>query len=305
MIRRVGLIATALLLGGCGDPPVDPIVRPTVFDGSWSQPVSHLVTLVHDGAPVSTDNFIVYSEASSPEARAHVGTIAEGVYAELLDQLDVGRADFDFLPSYAEEKIHILADYNQWNRSGWAYRDGLIMRATDSPRYAAVGYTPEWYRRVMHHEVMHVVEFLLIGDPGRSHMNSVWLREGFANWVAGPGPNTVTRPEQVDSWQARMAGVPGGGNPIEILFWTDFPPEVLSTNRTIEYYAFFELATRWLLDPEGHGGTIEELKLLYDDLGEGKSFQQALNDRFRLNLNYLRENYFTLMREYLAATGAP
>ena len=132
----------------------------------------------------------------------------------------------------------------------------------------------------------------------------MWLREGFANWVAAPAPSYVTRPEQLDAWQAQMADVPGGGNPIDILTWSDFPQEVLNANRTIEYYAFFELATRYLLDPNGHGGTIDQLKLLYEDLGAGRSFPSALRDRFGLSLSAFRQDYFALMRDYLERTAS-
>ena len=101
-MRRILLASYLGLLASCEGQPVEPPSGPETFGGSWSGPVGHLVTLVHDGAPVPTDHFIVYSEASSPEARAHVGSVAESVYAELVTQLDVSRADFDFLPSYRE-----------------------------------------------------------------------------------------------------------------------------------------------------------------------------------------------------------
>jgi len=67
--------------------------------------------------------------------------------------------------------------------SGLAYRDGIIIRALDSPRCVTAGYTPQRYRLVLQHEIAHGTEFLLIAEMRLQQSNDVWL-EGFANYAA-------------------------------------------------------------------------------------------------------------------------
>ena len=43
----------------------------------------------HDGNPIESTNFVVYSDAASLEARREVATVAEDVWAELLDELSI------------------------------------------------------------------------------------------------------------------------------------------------------------------------------------------------------------------------
>lgn len=291
---RLGSVFVAWVLLGCGTEVVRP--EQTSFGGSWS---SGWPQLRHDGKPFESANFMVFSEASSQPARTDMADLAESVLSEIKTQMDITHADFDFLPSYESEKIHIMADYDQMAWSGFAYRDGIIIRALDSPRWTAAGHTPESFRGLMHHELTHVVEFLLIGDPRYQQANTVWLREGFANYNSGPRPSTITTVDQVEAWRAKMSAVPGGGNPIGIRVWGDFPASVLEPNTTIEYYPFFELATAYLLDPAGQGGAIADLKALYDDLGAGLGVDRALRDRFDLDVNDFEERFWDIMVDYL------
>jgi hypothetical protein len=187
-------------------------------------------------------------------------------------------------------------------QSGLAYRDGVIIRATDSPRYRAAGYTPDSYRSLMQHEVFHVVEFLLIGNPTHQQANDVWLREGFASYAADI--HHVQTVEELDTWRERMKDVPGGGNPIGIHVWSNFPQSVLDSNSTIDYYRYFELAVRYLLDPVGLGRTIEDHKALFEDLGQGVAFSNAFQRHYGLQLAVFQAEYWDRIRAYLVAKYA-
>ena len=54
-----------------------------IDEGSWYSRVAW----PHDGNPIESTNFVVYSDAASLEARHEVATVAENVWAELLDEL--------------------------------------------------------------------------------------------------------------------------------------------------------------------------------------------------------------------------
>jgi len=265
-----------------------------IYIGSWTQGWPELG---HDGEPYESDRVIVYSNYSSQESRKFVAEMAEAALDDILVVFEITFDDFTFHPNYKTRKIHIFSDYGQMNSSGLAYRDGIIVRAPDSPQYITAGYTEERWQIVLQHELTHVMEFLLIGDPDFQQANYVWLREGGANY--GARNHAVQTIETLDAWQEQMKDVPDKGNPINVQVWGDFPPSVLSANTTIEYYKFFELATRYLVDPNGNGTTIENLKTYYEELGEGFRVDIVFERNFGITRDEFESGYWDLMREYL------
>jgi hypothetical protein len=302
---RLASAALLVSLFGCGDAGGDPPVDPGpdaggfLYTGSWTP---YYPTLLHDGVPVESDHFIVYSNYSSQLARAEVSARAEALWPEILEHYAVEDSDFTWLDAYDSHKIHLFADYGVMNQSGLAYRDGAIMRAVDHANYDQF-YTEESYRRVLKHEISHVVEFLLIGTFVHRQANDVWLREGGATYSGGAG-SPIDTVAKLDAWRAAMANVPGAGNPIGVHVWSDFPAEILAANRTIEYYPLFQLATRILVEPEGNGTTMADLVALYDDLGAGVDFPTAFQSRFGISLVQFELAFFTIAESFLADTEA-
>ncbi|MDW3193778.1 MAG: hypothetical protein R8G66_15510 [Cytophagales bacterium] len=74
---------------------------------------------------------------------------------------------------------------------------------------------------------------------------------------------------------------------------------MIDNNSFVDYYAYFELAVRYLLDPKGHNKSIADLKAFYNDLGRGVNVQVAFEAHFDLNMNDFQEQYWTLMENYL------
>lgn len=267
----------------------------TKHRGTFSQGWPHLY---HDGEPYIGDNFIVYSEKSSQAWRKEVARMAEESRIDVMEHFGVTDEDFDFVPlQAADRKIHILTNYDQWNMAV-AYRDGFVIRSKDGPNFG--GDHVRWHY-VFQHELTHVVEFLLIGTPNRSNSSSVWMREGFGNY--GARNHRIQTVAELEAWQEKMKDVEGDGNPIDIIIWQDFPQSVLDANTTVEYYGFFELAIRYLLDEEhGNGTNIENLKAYFEDIGDGISYKNGLFKHFNIVHDDFRENYWTIMTEYLNKT---
>ncbi len=303
MIARACVVALLLVAcdhgGNAWKPPIDVPDSGVHYGGSWTP---YWPVLVHDGEPVETEHFIVFSNFSSADARLDLGTRADVLWPEILELYRVSPDAFTWLPSYDSHKIHLFADYGQMAQSGLAYRDGAIMRAIDHPNYLMF-YTPESYRRVLKHEISHVVEFLLIGSSAYQQANSVWLREGAATYSGGAG-SPVDTVDKLRTWRTNMANVPGAGNPIAIFTWTDFPQEIRDANRTIEYYPLFQLATRYLVDPLGLGKTMDDLTAMYDDLGDGVAFEDAFQANFGLSVQVYEADFFNRMEAFLAKLEA-
>jgi|GEM_PF-3639518 len=264
--------------------------------GSWAIPGWDI--RYHDDNPVESEHFIVYSDQASQEMRRTISEEAETALEDVKRIIDYKDGDFDFRPEWASvwgaNKIHIMADYNQSASSGLAYRDGCIIRSRDSPRYD--GDLDRWWK-VFQHEITHVTEFLMIGEYTNRQANTVWMREGFANY--GARNHRIQTQQQLDDWQRLMANVEGGGNPIQIKVWGDFPQEILDSFRTIEYYGFFELVVRYLLEDDELDNDIHDMKNYYDDLGAGVPQPEAFLKHFGVDMDDLEANFWTIMRDFV------
>ncbi|MBO3696968.1 IPT/TIG domain-containing protein [Roseivirga sp. E12] len=264
--------------------------------GSWHIPGWDI--RYHDNHPIESEHFMVYSDGASQEMRRTISEEAETALADIKTIIDYQDGDFDFRPEWATvwgaNKMHIMADYNQAAASGLAYRDGCIIRSRDSPRYD--GDLDRWWK-VFQHEITHITEFLMIGDYSRRQSNTVWMREGFANY--GARNHRIQTIKELDDWQQLMTNVPGEGNPIQIKVWGDFPQEIRDSFRTIEYYGFFELVVRYLLEDDELGNDIQDMKNYYDDLGAGVPQPEAFLNHFGVAMDDLEANFWTIMREFL------
>ena len=303
------LVATVLFTASCGSDDANPTEPGPVLDysGTWNPATNFGGPFGHDRQPVRSDHFVVYGASATQAARQETARVGEEALAEILDFLPITTADFEFLPSYGESRIHVMAIGTETfgNNTGFAYRDGLVVISTEAPQYARFGFEPTRYKRLLKHETTHVVEFLLIGDPRYPQASDVWWREGFAHYTSRPRPSMITTRAQVEAWIRDHASLPGEGNPIAVHVWSDFPASIRNGGQTFSYYDMFELTVRYLLDSAGYGGTPDQVVALYDELGTGASFASALNQVFGLDLTAFEEGYWDTILEYLDGSAAP
>ena len=145
MSRRAVLagLCLALLLWACGDSN-DPGSQVSVESTASSPELSSVETVdsgswyvheqwPHDGHPIETEHFVVYSDAASPQARQELGDAAEIAWAELLADLAVAPEMLHFPPG--REMIDIYAYHDRFPRdwSGRAYFGGLLIWSPITP----------------------------------------------------------------------------------------------------------------------------------------------------------------------------
>ncbi|MEZ4588117.1 MAG: hypothetical protein R2909_17200 [Gemmatimonadales bacterium] len=294
------------VVAGCGSSSTDPTRDDLDFSGSWNPSTNFGGPWGHDRMPVESAHFRVYSGYASQEARRYTSSVAEESLSEILDYFAITETAFDFLPRHADGKVHVLAikDQDFGNNNGFAYRDGLVVISRESPNYARFGFSEARYKGLIKHETTHVVEFLLIGDPARQQASDAWWREGFANYLSGPRSTSITSTQQLEAWRSSHAQLAGGGNPIAIHSFADFPEEVVDGGKIGTYYDVFELAVRYLLDPDGGGTTPQDVVALYDALGEGFEFRQAAQAHLGISLGEYEAGFWDLMLAFLDP-GAP
>lgn len=85
-------------------------------------------------------------------------------------------------------------------------------------------------------------------------------------------------------------------NPISIHEWADFP---LPNERTGEYYPMFGLAVRYLLDENGQGKTILDVKAMFNDMLTTRDFATSFETYMGMSVGYYEENFFALMESFL------
>ena len=285
MLGAVLLFAIA----ACNDDPAEPATM--VDSGSWY--VSGF-RWPHDGHPLETTNFVVFSDAASPEARQQLGGIAEDALAELKEQFDIsGNALFRF-PS-GQQKIHIYT-YKTHTPTEWggrAYWGGLMIYSLDHPQRGAWGHTAlEMYVPVVTHEIMHVIESLLRASNNPEQVD-VWLTEGIAEFVSGgnaaPSIDGKARFDELIAQHGRL-------NPIAMHRYTDYPDLGL----VYDYYLpMFQLAVTYLFDAQGYGATLPDLRDLYLDIRDGVSFATAFADRLGIGVAEYEQRFFDLLSDYL------
>ena len=86
----------------------------------------------HDGNPIESQNFVVYSDGASLEARQRLASLAEEVYVEVVDEMGVDPGTMFRFPA-DQDKIDLYANrYNVLEGGGArAYYAGVIIGSFD------------------------------------------------------------------------------------------------------------------------------------------------------------------------------
>jgi len=241
----------------------------------------------HDGKPVESETFVVYSDAASVEARREVTAVAEDVWAELLDEASIDPATLH--NPEGQDKLHIYA-YRGYDPRDWdarAYYGGVIMWSPDHEhRSAAVRFAP-----VLRHELVHALQWLIAGpDPNPV---DTWFLEGLPEAVTGGTSGGAIRGrDQLDDLTTEYGTV----NPISVKTYD----QITSPESGERFsYPMFQLAVEYLMDDDGYGRSPEDAWGLLVDVAEGATFDAAFEDRMGTSLDEYERDFFGLMDDYL------
>jgi hypothetical protein len=250
----------------------------------------------HDGNPYESENFMIYSNAASLEARQFLAEIGEDVFTELKEKIGITDNSIFRFPDSRNNKIHIYAYKNRFPTEwgGQAYYGGFIIYSPDHPQRTLGGDTaPEYYISVIQHELMHVVQTLIIGALDES-LVYCWFAEGIAIEISDNifYANIDTQ-EKLDDLTSTF----GMLNPISLQYSWTYPD--IENVITQYYYPMFWLAVKYLLDPDGQGGTFHNVRDLFLDIADGVQFEVSFKNRFGMTLVEYENQFFNLMNSYL------
>lgn len=276
---------------GCSDSPTGP-EKHMIDSGSWYETGYRWP---HDGNPLESEHFVIYSDAASPEARQLLSQICEEAFAIIVDRL--GLTDLSILryPAGRNNKIHIFA-YKYYNPTSWggqAFYGGYMIYSPDHPQRTAMGYTElDKYLPLVKHEMMHVVQTLIIGANDERVFS--WFAEGIAIEVSDDNfYSRIDTQTELDS----LISLYGRVNPISIQYSATYPsdPSVV----TSYHYPMFWLAVRYLTDPAGQGRSFHDVRDVIIDAANGIPFQTSLGDRFGISYADYESQFFELMNMFL------
>lgn len=262
-----------------------------VGSGSWVGSFPH--PWAHDGVPVIGEEVDLYSDASSDEVKLAMHERAQAAFTEIKSLMSIEDHSVFFFPA-GRSKVDIYANrLNPEYFGGFAYHGGAIVLSYDHP-----GYLPgqAWCANEIEHETLHVVETLLEGSGILGA--DVWFREGIADYYAGN--DLLGSIPEMNSWLETRRHLPGGGNPIRIHRWEDFPPEVTAVRGQGLWYPMFELAVRYLMHPQGLGRSYGNVRDLFVVLGGDQNrFQEAFEDHMGISLSEFEGSFFERIQGFL------
>jgi hypothetical protein len=289
-MRRILLAVVGVLIvgcsSGCASSPADGPPEGSgemVDEGSWYVRNAW----PHDGNPVESTNFVVYSDAAGVRARHEVASIAENAWSELMDELSIEPGMLRFPDGRDKIDVYAYHDHDPRDWSGRAYYGGLLVWSPDHDQRRAGG--GERLAPVIKHELVHVIQSLI--DGGEDLPVDTWFFEGLALALAGDIASVEGR-DQLDRLTARY----GEASPVSITSYSQ-----IATPEAGErfYYPMFRVAVEYLMDEDGHGKSPADMTLMLVDVADGASFESAFEDRMGLPLDDYDNDFFQLMAAYL------
>lgn len=248
----------------------------------------------HDGNPIESKTFIVYSDAADLEARRKVADVAEDTWAELLGELGIGPEMLTY--PEGQDKLHIYAfqDYNPKDWEARAYHGGLLMWSPDHEQQltARTRFAP-----VIKHELVHVLQWLLAGP--NSPPLEAWFTEGLPEAITGGTAGGAIRArDRLDHLTADYGLI----SPISVESYA----EITSADAGERfYYPMFQLAVEYLIAEDGYGRSWTDMRDVMIDVGEGESFESAFEAGTGVGLDGFETEFFSLMSGYLPQYRSP
>ncbi len=265
--------------------------------GQWADDTDGYYAYTHDCNPYEGNHFTVYSDGSSQESKQLLAELAEDIFSGLVNSFKIHdiQADLNFTRGYT---YYIYAEKYIPRPLAMGYRNGFYVAAIDCAVISDPYHrNPSFYNYLLRHELTHVFQFTLTGCPGNSECPdwlSVWFREGQAIYI-GSHPTGIIIESLRD--YRNWISVPGRINPIDIYRWTDFP----DSDEGGHYYPMFGLAYSYLVDTTyGHGATMDDIRNMFQYMKEGMSSEKAFNAALGISVEWYKENFYSLMEEYLS-----
>jgi hypothetical protein len=249
----------------------------------------------HDGDPLITPHFIIYSDKASWQEREKLSRGLEIFLKELTDFLEINPDSASWYPNELRRIVVYLNKTHPEVKGGYAFHGGMILISPDSKFF----YNPHpgQYGQTVKHELTHVIDLAVTTEFAIQPPH--WFREGFAMVCSGPRYNDIQSSHQLLQLISELGHDPNKWTPLSIYRYQDFPEKILIERKEDLYYPLFELAVRYLTDEYNtgcHPGSVleicEQMALLIP-------FEIAFQEKFRISMEEFDTNFYDLIKEWL------
>jgi hypothetical protein len=147
------------------------------------------------------------------------------------------------------------------------------------------------FRSALQHEVVHVIQMLIMGADEFSH--DLWFFEGLPEAMTGGTAGGAIRGlDQFDALRKEYGNI----NPISIKGY----PQAGAPDIGESYeYPMYQLAVEYLTDPRGRGRSLADAGSLMVDVAEGSTFDAAFARHMGMEVREFERGFFDSMRGYL------
>jgi hypothetical protein len=254
-------------------------IKGLVFYKNLSEPVSH------DNIILETDHFLIFSNAASKDNKVIFAKISEEHFKNMADWYGLTPGDLGIHAENRGTKIRIYAHTSTTETGTWR---GEKNSSIIFPSYG----TGLWNRKVLAHEIAHMVELLIIKPENFVGLEiPVWFVEGIADYFADfptAYPFPVDNLGSLDEWWSKYK------NPLSIYSFDD-----MGSTHPATYYTMFGLVFKYLLDAGGLGISREQVLDFYHTLVENNNFDLSFDQNFGISMDDLRATLYERLVSYL------
>jgi hypothetical protein len=250
----------------------------------------------HDGHPLFTPHFIIYSDDASEEERRKLALGMEIFLARLTTKLKIDSTRSAWWPDSSNRFAVYLNRTHAEVPGGYAFPGGMILVSPDATFFAHG--RPGAYGKLVTHELVHVITLAIGHNPANEP--PIWFREGFAEYCSGPRTSDIRTVAALNSLVAELGHDREQWNPLQITAVGDYPEEILRKRYEGKYYPLFEMAVRYLVESRTPRGTPADLVGMFGSMGQGERFSPCLAAATGISADEFGEDFYSLMRTWLA-----
>ena len=266
------------------------------IDYSWIRNVSFPQlfgrAVIHDNRILETNHYLVFSDASSDDAKIRFAKMAEEMLFEVFQVFGIQSGEeVGIRESNKYTKPTIFTNVRtSFPYGAFAFRSGYICPAFDSQTYLQFSdYLRSIHRLDLKHETVHLIQFLVGLDNLPNLWPDVWFSEGLAVLISNNRPPVATI-QEMNEWRQ----IPGNENPITIKDFNNYP----TYGR--RWYYMFGTAVKYLLDEKGHGKTFTDVLEMFRYMASSRrGFAHAFEIYMGISVQYYEDNFWDLITKYL------
>jgi hypothetical protein len=261
--------------------------------GSWS--IYTPYDWNHDGKPVKTKHFTIYSDNAATIEREKISRGLEIFLQELNQLLNINENDAKWYPTQTNPFTVFLNKSHPEVPFGFAYPRGMIIVSPDAKFFRNL--YPGYYGKFVTHELIHAIDMAITSDVPVPP--PVWFREGFAQLCSGLSVNNkIQTIDQLNNTLEKLNLNKKDWTPLSIQQYLDYPKTVIVDKQEGIYYPLFELAVEYLFTETQTGNNITDIIGFLERLSITNTFHEEFERMFGFTMETYEKEFYIKISEW-------